>query len=365
MQITNSAGGRERPCTLAAYADTVWLWPGVPLTEKRGRTVRPLPSGCVRFWIGRLHGFEAQHAPIESALAQAADHLSAGRQAEAQAALDAAKLDRLSPEGEVLMRALAARLGVAASDMSVGTRSLPWGVGNLAADLRLFDAFAGCAAALEKIWDDSKHPRWPRGDPDSRGGRFSPSDGEVAASSARQPPPGIGHNGGPPLDEPPEIPETAPSTAKLRNIAIKSIARWALKRGFEALIPGIGEALAFLDTARWIYDNLPDINAYLDKPRSLQDLRDAVDQPKEGYEVHHIVEQNPARREGFPENQIESRDNKVRISKLKHWEISGWYGTRNEEFNGASPRDYLRGKDWQEKQRVGMMALVKFGVLRP
>jgi len=174
MQISHSAGPADRPRTLAAYAHTVWLWPGVPLTEKRGRTVRPLPSGCVRFWIGRLHGFEAQHAPIESALAQAADHLSAGRQAEAQAALDAAKLDRLSPEGEVLMRALAARLGVAASDMSVGTRSLPWGVGNLAADLRLFDAFAGCAAALEKIWDDSKHPRWPRNAPNSQGGRFSP-----------------------------------------------------------------------------------------------------------------------------------------------------------------------------------------------
>jgi len=54
----------------------------------------------------------------------------------------------------------------------------------------------------------------------------------------------------------------------------------------------------------------------------------------------------------------------VRIPTLKHWEITGWYNEGNEAFGDMSPRDYLRGKDWNTRRRVGLYALTKFGVLK-
>ena len=55
----------------------------------------------------------------------------------------------------------------------------------------------------------------------------------------------------------------------------------------------------------------------------------------------------------------------MRIPTLKHYEISGWYGTPNEEFGGLTPRDYLRDKDADERRRVGIEALIQAGVLKP
>jgi hypothetical protein len=55
----------------------------------------------------------------------------------------------------------------------------------------------------------------------------------------------------------------------------------------------------------------------------------------------------------------------VRIPTLKHYEISGWYGTRNEEYGGLTPRDYVRDKNAAERRRVGIKALIDVGVLKP
>jgi hypothetical protein len=55
----------------------------------------------------------------------------------------------------------------------------------------------------------------------------------------------------------------------------------------------------------------------------------------------------------------------VRISTLKHWQITGWFMTPNEDYGGLSPRAYLRGKSWEERRRGGLRALVDHGVLKP
>jgi hypothetical protein len=62
---------------------------------------------------------------------------------------------------------------------------------------------------------------------------------------------------------------------------------------------------------------------------------------------------------------IDGPENLVRVPTQKHWQITGWYLTRNKLFGGLSPRAYLRGKSWEERQRVGRMALIEFGVLKP
>jgi len=109
----------------------------------------------------------------------------------------------------------------------------------------------------------------------------------------------------------------------------------------------------------WIY-------SYLDPPKTLEDLQQAAALgPRPGYNIHHIVEQTPAGQDGFSWSAIDAGDNLVLIPTLKHWQINGWYSTPNDDFGGLSPRDYLRGKSWDERMRVGKLALVLYGVLEP
>jgi hypothetical protein len=94
-------------------------------------------------------------------------------------------------------------------------------------------------------------------------------------------------------------------------------------------------------------------------------LQRAVGTPKAGYEIHHIVEQTPAEQDGYRRSQIDGPENLVRIPTLKHREITGWYQTRNDDYGGVSPRDYLRGKLWEERTRIGLDALIEHKVLKP
>jgi hypothetical protein len=50
---------------------------------------------------------------------------------------------------------------------------------------------------------------------------------------------------------------------------------------------------------------------------------------------------------------------------LKHYQITGWYGTPNPEYGWLSPREYLSDKNWDERLKVGRDAMVLFGVLKP
>lgn len=85
-----------------------------------------------------------------------------------------------------------------------------------------------------------------------------------------------------------------------------------------------------------------------------------------GTELHHIVEQTPAKNEGFSKELIEGVDNLVRIPYFKHREISDWYSKVNNEspYNGVTPRDFLRSKTWSEKRALGIQKLKDYGVLK-
>jgi hypothetical protein len=87
--------------------------------------------------------------------------------------------------------------------------------------------------------------------------------------------------------------------------------------------------------------------------------------PAAGYDIHHIVEKASAKEDGYPVSQIDGPENLVRIPRMKHWEINGWYATKNKDFGDMSPREYLRGKSWEEKNSVGLKALIDAGVLKP
>jgi hypothetical protein len=161
--------------TLLVRASGVWMWPGIPLTERRGAACVPVAPDVARFWITRLHGPQANDSPVLRFLGAAARKLSDGDEAGAQQALDASGLTRLSSDGAVLMRAVAGSLGIGPLDMPWVDG--PWRAEDIAAHLPLFKDYAAAAHALAKAgeWDESKHPRVPAGS--SEGGRFTTGGG--------------------------------------------------------------------------------------------------------------------------------------------------------------------------------------------
>jgi hypothetical protein len=56
----------------------------------------------------------------------------------------------------------------------------------------------------------------------------------------------------------------------------------------------------------------------------------------------------------------------VRIPTRKHYEINVWYRESNPDgpFYRRSPQDYLVGKEWSERYRIGLEALREHGVLK-
>jgi hypothetical protein len=226
---------------------------------------------------------------------------------------------------------------------------------------------------LHKAGFNPNEPRVPAGSPD--GGQWTRDGGNGAVISDATPdntwkpggqyaannPPGIGHNQSPPLEGPPEIPPEPPATAKAFNNFLKAAAYWLAAVGRVAAARFLGA----LQGVYWLTQGLQYIYAYLYPPKTLEELkRDALNsQP--GYNIHHIVEQTPARDEGFPEDMINGPDNLVRIPTLRHWQITAWYQKANDQFGGLSPRQYLRSKSWDERMRVGKYALVLFGVMKP
>jgi hypothetical protein len=156
----------------------------------------------------------------------------------------------------------------------------------------------------------------------------------------------------PPL--PPIIPNERPPTGSERYDIATAAARWLMRnRGH------------VIEGADWFSEYEPSVRAYLDLPKTLPELRQAVSRPKPGYDIHHIVEKTSAEQDRFPREMINAPENLVRIPRFKHWEITGWYVTRNRDYGGLSPRDYLRGKDWDARIKVGLRALMEHGVLKP
>jgi hypothetical protein len=208
---------------------------------------------------------------------------------------------------------------------------------------------------LRKAGYNPDQPRVLAGNPD--GGQWTNGSGSAGQSRLRL-------AGEIPTNDPPDIPKTRPSTAKKRAQVLREAGKWLAKI---AKVGGrIDTFITILEGISWIRDQIPNILAYRDLSKSLEELQEAVSVTSiPGYQDHHIVEQGSARSDGFPDSMIESSDNIVPIPTLKHRQINGWYQTSNKDYGGLSPREWLRGKDWDVRREMGLDALVDHEVLKP
>lgn len=134
-----------------------------------------------------------------------------------------------------------------------------------------------------------------------------------------------GGNQGAPLGQPPAVPAEQPASNQAINAFLK-VAAYFLAGALLAAEP-VGDFYPGIEAADWLSSYLPYVHSYLDPPKTLEELREAALNPRTGYNIHHIVEQTPAARDGFSWTMIDGPDNLVLIPTLKHWQINGWYST--------------------------------------
>ena len=152
--------------------------------------------------------------------------------------------------------------------------------------------------------------------------------------------------------DPPEIPKDRPATSEQRTAVVKDVARWLGRFG--------GTLGKIAGAAYWLYQYDAQITASLDPPKSLEELQRAVATPRVGYEIHHIVEQTSAEQDGYQRSLIDGQENLVRIPDP---EAPGDHGRgirrRMIDSMVLAPREYLRGKTWEERTEVGLGVLVE------
>jgi hypothetical protein len=252
-------------------------------------------------------------------------------------------------------------------------------------------------------WDPAKHPRrdtapnrgWfapkegesqpPRGEfePKEKGELVPSQEGEIAPPQEKQPEPK------------PRPRRRKKSLLKPLREALKNMARavietanfeyWlesAIAEGANKLVEyeqvvQKAEALIF-ETPSEMFANyertVQQIRASLDPPKTLVDLQTPPTQNVQGYELHHIVEQNPANIEKSPieifiekfgRNLIDSPSNLVWVPRLKHELITGYYNSLEPgNDQGRLHREVVSAMDFAAQREAGLDAMRRFGVLK-
>lgn len=92
------------PHRLVCTTDGVFVWPGVPLVEKRGRSFSRISERDIANRAGVLFGPDVFHGPLIPTLERAARFLERGQLGTAQEAIAKLPLPPLTAFGEQLTR---------------------------------------------------------------------------------------------------------------------------------------------------------------------------------------------------------------------------------------------------------------------
>jgi hypothetical protein len=175
----------------------------------------------------------------------------------------------------------------------------------------------------------------------------------------------------------PKLPADRPPTARELNTRGRVMTNRLgpqVNSGAKSKAQALGEFAQESGVGDWLGTQFGRFLSNFDDPRSLDDLiaREKNNDPPRsiGYETHHIVEvhrnsDDPlANSNNFSPDELESDANKVRIPYYGHRDISQFYSTPNDKYGGLSPREYLRGKSWDEQYQFGLNVMRDSGVLK-
>jgi len=142
-----------------------------------------------------------------------------------------------------------------------------------------------------------------------------------------------------------------------------------VKSGAEAVAHGIAKVV---ESTPWVAPQISNIYAATEfahgKPYNLDTLIERAQGDSEpGYHDHHIVEQGPQNDDLSPEelNRIDDPENIVRIPYYTHQLITNYYRNPDPRLpGGVTPRQYLRGKSFDERYQFGLDVLRQRGVIK-
>lgn len=120
---------------------------------------------------------------------------------------------------------------------------------------------------------------------------------------------GIGHNEGPPLEEPPEIPQERPSLSSERTGYLRAAGAW-IGRAMGLGVP-VDIYMGAMNNIDWINEQSALVETYRDPLRTMEELQLAVSEPRPGTRVHHIMEQTAAEYWGLTRSEIDSPESRA------------------------------------------------------
>jgi hypothetical protein len=215
---------------------------------------------------------------------------------------------------------------------------------------------------LKGDWDSTKHPR--TGDGPNRGW-FAPKP-----TSEQEPDP----------EKPPRDLRQAlmrPVRYLLRGGAVVVVEnleaiQWTVSRVKDDIEAIILFVELNYEISRIMRREVEEMRASLDPPKTLVELQTPPTANVLGYDVHHIVEQNPDNIlkspvevdvEKFGRNLIDSPSNLVWIPRLKHEMITAYYNSKVSD-DGPLRRQIVNAGDFETQRAAGLAALRQFGVLK-
>ena len=247
---------------------------------------------------------------------------------------------------------------------------------------------------LKGGWDPAEHPRTE--EPPNRGW-FAPSEKEPEPKGELEPAKPKGEleptdpKSEPELTEPKGESEPTGPTGSKRD----------LFGALRAMLKGIAVAVEAGEFALWAASEIRDrmqefaviwklsspttllqigmratqqARASLDPPKTLVELQTPPTDNPLGYQLHHIVEQNPDNLEKSPEeiriekfgrNLIDSPSNLVWVPRLKHELVTGYYNSIDvDDLRRRLHRRVVNEGDFDAQREAGLEALRRFGVLK-
>lgn len=239
---------------------------------------------------------------------------------------------------------------------------------------------------LKADWDPSKHPR--TGTPPNSGW-FAPGRAQKETAPKEEDIPKEENalatkEENEPVAEPDKSPRLFGWPARVIRLGLREVAKYAgvklisslATAGAAALSEGgtiflqVIEDLGPTELNRGEQKILDEWHALSDPPKTLEQLQAKPTVNKLGYDLHHIVEQNPANVEKtdiekFTQERLDAPDNLVWIPRLKHERITAYFSSKPRNgLLGGTNRNIIKQKSFDEQRAIGLELLRREGILQ-